>query len=255
MNSNKIREGIGFIDEDLIAGAIEYTRTKKKNGWMKWAAMAACFCLMTCLAIPFIDGFGSSSEPASPDHGDWAPDEKAYGGLQYVQNPVYDVVEYTVPAEYTPAELYIATTTDLDEYDAHMVKYYGDEFLGKGIRVFNFVEGATTEDVENFNVWYFDYDGTSISRIYYVTKSPKSPDKMITAWTDAGECGKAIEALSSQTSAETPMYLVHDDELLFAVIGDSAYYLPHSVFEPQVEVMPEISTEDMDINTIVLLDE
>ena len=41
MNSNKIREGMGFIDEDLIAGAIEYTRTKKKNGWMKWAAMAA----------------------------------------------------------------------------------------------------------------------------------------------------------------------------------------------------------------------
>ncbi len=245
MNSNKIREGMGFIDEDLIAGAIEYTRTKKKNGWMKWAAMAACLCLVTCLAIPFLDGFGRSSEPAST-----APDEKAYGGLQYVQNPVYDVVEYTVPAEYTPAELYIATTTGLDEYDAHMVKYYGDEFLGKGIRVFNFVEGATTEDVENFNVWYFDYDGTSISRIYYVTKSP---DKMITAWTDAGECGKAIEALASLTSAETPMYLVQDDELLFAVIGDSAYFLPHDVFAPQVEAMPEINTEGLEINTIVLL--
>ena len=31
MNSKKIREGMGFIDEDLIAGAIEYTRTKKKT--------------------------------------------------------------------------------------------------------------------------------------------------------------------------------------------------------------------------------
>ena len=31
MNSNKIREGMGFIDEDLIAGAIEYTRTMKKQ--------------------------------------------------------------------------------------------------------------------------------------------------------------------------------------------------------------------------------
>ena len=35
MNSNKIRKGMGFIDEDLIAGAIEYTRTKKniKCAW------------------------------------------------------------------------------------------------------------------------------------------------------------------------------------------------------------------------------
>ncbi len=36
---------MGFIDEDLIAGAIEYTRTRKKNAWMKWAAMAACLCI------------------------------------------------------------------------------------------------------------------------------------------------------------------------------------------------------------------
>ena len=41
-----------FIDEDLIAGAIEYTRTKKKNGWMKWAAMAACLALVISFAIP-----------------------------------------------------------------------------------------------------------------------------------------------------------------------------------------------------------
>ena len=52
MNSSKIREGMGFIDEDLIAGAIEYTRTKKKNGWMKWAAMAACLALVISFAIP-----------------------------------------------------------------------------------------------------------------------------------------------------------------------------------------------------------
>ena len=255
MNTNKISEGMGFIDEDLIAGAIEYTRVKKKNGWMKWAAMAACLCLVTCLAVPFLDGFGGSSAPASPDQGDYAPDEKAYGGLQHVQNPVYDVIEYTVPAEYTPAELHIATTTGLDEYDAHMVKYYGDKYLGKGIRVFTFVEGASQEDFENFGVWYFDYDGTSISRIYFVGKSSKSPDKMVVAWTEAGDRGKAIEALASMTSAETPMYIVKDDELLFAIIGDSAYYLPHDVFAPQVDGMPEINTDGLEVNTIVLLDE
>lgn len=63
MNSNKLREGIGFIDEDLIAGAIEYTRARKKNGWMKWAAMAACLCLVVTLSIPLIFDRGQSSEP------------------------------------------------------------------------------------------------------------------------------------------------------------------------------------------------
>lgn len=66
MNSNKIREGIGFIDEDLIADAIEYTRTKKKNGWMKWAAMAACLCFVVTLTIPLVFDRGQSSEPAMP---------------------------------------------------------------------------------------------------------------------------------------------------------------------------------------------
>ena len=63
MNNNKIRESLSFIDEDLIAGAIEYTRTKKKNGWMKWAAMAACLCLVVSLSVPLIFDRGQSSEP------------------------------------------------------------------------------------------------------------------------------------------------------------------------------------------------
>jgi len=130
-----------------------------------------------------------------------------------------------------------------------MVKYYGDEFLGKGIRVFTFVEGATTEA---FNVWYFDYEDASISRFYYVTKSG---DKLVTAWSEAGELGKAIEALASETSADTPMYLVQDNEILYAVIGKTAYYLPGTFMKPEVTQMPEINTDGLEINTIVLLDE
>lgn len=174
-------------------------------------------------------------------------DQNPHSGLQSVKNPVYNVVEYTVPASYEPADLYISTTTDLAEYDAHMAKYNGDKFIGKGIRVFTFVEGATTED---FNVWYFDYEGTNISRIYYVTKSG---DKLLTAWSEAGELGKAIEALAAETSADTPMYLVQDNEIIYAVIGKTAYYLPDTVMKPEVSQMPEINTEGLDISTIILL--
>lgn len=237
MKRNNISETIGNINPKYIDEATEYTGTVKstpKKVWHKWVAVAACLCLVVGLAIPMLNNDYS--------------DENLHSGLHSVKNPVYDVVEYTVPAGYEPAELYISTTTDLEEYDTNMVENYGDKYLNKGVRVFTFVEGATTTD---FNVWYFDYEGTNISRIYFVTKSG---DKLVTGWTDAGELGKAIEALASKTSADTPMYLVQDNEILYAVIGKTAYYLPDTVIKPRVSKMPEINTEGLDISTIILLD-
>lgn len=174
----------------------------------------------------------------------------ADSGMQNVVNPVYDVVIYEPPVEYEARDLYVVTTSGLDEYDNHMAERYGEKYLGKGIRVFSFSENNTTAEV---NVWYFDYEGTSISRYYFVAKSPKSDGKLLTGWTEAGDLGKAIEALSGKTSEETPMYLVQDDELLFAVIGDTAYFLPHDVFEPKVEAMPEIELDGLECRTITLL--
>ena len=42
MSIPKMANAMGYIDDDLVTGAIEYKRTKKKNSWMKWGAMAAC---------------------------------------------------------------------------------------------------------------------------------------------------------------------------------------------------------------------
>ena len=235
MKKEELFNIIGEVDEQKVAAAGMAMNTQKKSRpfWVKWGAMAACLCLVVGLAIPMLNNDYS--------------DENPHSGLHSVKNPVYDVVEYTVPASYEPADLYISTTTDLAEYDAHMVEKYGDKYLGKGVRVFTFVEGATTTD---FNVWYFDYEGTSISRIYYVTKSG---DKLLTSWSEAGEVGKAIEALASETSADSPMYLVQDNEIIYAVIGNTAYYLPDTVWKPEVSQMPEINTEGLEINTIILL--
>ena len=61
---------------------------------------------------------------------------------------------------------------------------------------------------------------------------------------------KAIESLSSKTSTDTPMYLVQDNETLYAVIGKTAYYLPDTVWKPKVSQMPEINTEGL--NTVVI---
>ena len=46
MSIPKMAKAMGCIDDDLVSGAVEYKRTKKKNSWMKWGAMAACLCLV-----------------------------------------------------------------------------------------------------------------------------------------------------------------------------------------------------------------
>lgn len=46
MSIPKMAKAMGYIDDDLVSGAVEYKRTKKKNSWVKWGAMAACLCLV-----------------------------------------------------------------------------------------------------------------------------------------------------------------------------------------------------------------
>ena len=46
MSIPKMAKAMGYIDDDLVSGAVEYKRTKKKNSWLKWGAMAACLCLV-----------------------------------------------------------------------------------------------------------------------------------------------------------------------------------------------------------------
>lgn len=49
MKNDKISKALGQIDEELIADAMG---RKKKKAWGKWAAMAACLCLIaTCIWV------------------------------------------------------------------------------------------------------------------------------------------------------------------------------------------------------------
>lgn len=50
MKTPKMAEAMGYIDDDLVSGAITCTR-KKKSGWLRWGAMAACLCLVVVGAV------------------------------------------------------------------------------------------------------------------------------------------------------------------------------------------------------------
>lgn len=63
MNNNEILDSIEYVDSELINKAESYT--SKKNPWLKWAALAACVCLVIlgAMAIPKITG--KNTEPNS----------------------------------------------------------------------------------------------------------------------------------------------------------------------------------------------
>ena len=59
MKTPRISEAIGNLPEDLVNGAVTYKRTSKKNSFIKWGSIAACFMVMvmaTALIVPMLLG-------------------------------------------------------------------------------------------------------------------------------------------------------------------------------------------------------
>lgn len=51
MKNEKLLMAMGNIDDALISGAVNDTKAKKKNAWLKWGAMAACLCVVVAGTI------------------------------------------------------------------------------------------------------------------------------------------------------------------------------------------------------------
>jgi len=60
MSIPRIANALEYIDDDLISGAVEYKRTKKKNRLVRWGAVAACLCLVLFGLLPFTNKDGAS---------------------------------------------------------------------------------------------------------------------------------------------------------------------------------------------------
>lgn len=220
------------INDNFLEEANSYSN-KKKVVLVRWVAIAASICVILGAAIWAVTFFGNN-----------AP---MFGGLESVQNPAYDVVEFTVPDEYDTGDLHIVTTPELTEYDDFIRNNLKNVEIGNGIRVFEFSEG---EQKKTQSVLYFETDGFKIQKIYIVTKNNNS----FTMTSKSGDFVKAIEALSPMTTAQTPMYLAHDGELFYAVIDTKAYYLPDwTDLKPRVAVMPEINIKGLETTNIVVL--
>ncbi len=65
MNIPKIVCAMEYIDGDLISGAENYKPKKGKSLWLKWAAAAACICLIAA-AVPFINPYDGNVTDIEP---------------------------------------------------------------------------------------------------------------------------------------------------------------------------------------------
>ena len=65
MKTQRIVNAVGHIDDDLVSGA---TRAKavKKNAWLKWGSIAACFAIMLMAAVVAVPMMFSGDDPISP---------------------------------------------------------------------------------------------------------------------------------------------------------------------------------------------
>lgn len=60
MNTKKFSKALGNISESYINESVSYTAKKKATPWVKWVAVAACFCIAVMGLFPF---FGNHESP------------------------------------------------------------------------------------------------------------------------------------------------------------------------------------------------
>lgn len=50
MKTPKMVDAMSYIDDNLVSGAITYTKAKKRQ-WVKWVSLAACLCVLLIGAV------------------------------------------------------------------------------------------------------------------------------------------------------------------------------------------------------------
>ena len=143
MNVNAFSNALGELDDRYISEAIGYT-AKKKHGWVKWGALAAC------LAVVVAVGVGYRARPANSDlEGIGTPIDIGQGEItaiprwedlaiceQYFDIPLndeeYNARKGVIPLERLGPELAAVTARGVDEY-AFIAGENPDRYLGAAV--------------------------------------------------------------------------------------------------------------------------
>lgn len=109
MTKNKL-DCIGFVDDGLIEKAEKYAGVTRKNTWVKWGAVAACFCLVAVGAATIMPKFIREAGTGMD------------GGNQSVAGGVGAGITYSVavlPEDKSIDDVQSAYCNEIDEAAAH----------------------------------------------------------------------------------------------------------------------------------------
>ena len=66
MKTPRISNAVGLIDDDLVIGAANSTKTVNKNNWLKWSSIAACFAILLAAAAITLPMMIKGNDPFPP---------------------------------------------------------------------------------------------------------------------------------------------------------------------------------------------
>ncbi len=90
MSTDRFTAAMGYIDDDLISDAVTYMPKKKSPvRWMKWVAVAACFCLVVGLSVP---GLFKDPSVGGLESNTTITDAKPEEGFDYTANIGFPLV-------------------------------------------------------------------------------------------------------------------------------------------------------------------
>ena len=96
MSKDKVIDSLTGIDDDMIETVAALRSKRRRPIWIKWGALAACFCLLIAIAIPVLNYKGG------PDNQDSAQAIAAleYNGKFYEAVNIPEVLEkFGLPSE------------------------------------------------------------------------------------------------------------------------------------------------------------
>ena len=84
MNRDDLYIGFNEVDDDILERSEEATQRKRSFTWLKWTSLAACFCVLICIAVPTLMHRGGSG------HQDYYGGSPAESALLYFQGALYE---------------------------------------------------------------------------------------------------------------------------------------------------------------------
>ena len=167
MSKDRVVDSLGKIDDDMIQSVEALRQKKKRPAWMKWGAMAACFCVLIA-AVAVAPNLFPGTTPVPPNNNDFPiqTDPNQSEGSEHTEGP------------WNPWQANFNTVTGvLDAARRYIPGYFTEELSADEIETLE--PGMRIEYMQYSGFAGFDGDGNLIDVCLNVTTSIPNNDVSI----------------------------------------------------------------------------